>query len=154
VAVNRELTHFLKVSTNPIRVIAAIVARGDKLLVCQRPAHKRHGGLWEFPGGKCEPRESDREAISRELHEELGVEVLAVDPEEFAIDDPDSPFRIAFLPVSIAGEPVCREHSALRWGALDEIAQLPLAPSDRRFVDSLINAASVRKTALRDLGAE
>ena len=58
-----------------IRVIAAVIARGDRLLVCQRPPHKRHGGLWEFPGGKCEPGESDLEAARRELHEELGVEL-------------------------------------------------------------------------------
>jgi mutator protein MutT len=130
------------VSTHSIRVIAAVVTRGDQLLVCQRPEHKRHGGLWEFPGGKCEPGETDTDAISRELREELGVDVLAVDPEEFAIDDPDSPFRIAFLPVTIGGEPVCHEHSALRWGSLGELAQLPLAPGDRRFIDSRLNAAS------------
>ena len=119
-----------------IRVIAAVVEREEHFLVCQRPPHKRHGGLWEFPGGKCEPGEADTDAISRELREELGVEVLAVGSEAFAIDDPDSPFRIAFLPVAIKGEPVCHEHTALRWGHLAELAQLPLAPSDRRFVES------------------
>ena len=61
-----------------VRVIAAVVWRGDRLLVCQRPAHKRHGGLWEFPGGKVEAGESDAAAARRELREELGVEVTAV----------------------------------------------------------------------------
>jgi mutator protein MutT len=116
--------------------------------------HKRHGGLWEFPGGKCEPGETDRDAISRELREELGLDVLAVGPEEFAIDDPDSPFRIAFLPVTTAGEPICHEHSALRWGSLDELAQLPLAPSDRRFVDSRIGTASASRSDASELSAE
>lgn len=123
-------------------------------MVCQRPAHKRHGGLWEFPGGKCEPGETDRDAISRELREELGVEVLAAGPEDFAIDDPGSPFRIAFLPVTIEGEPVCHEHSAIRWGALSELAQLPLAPSDRRFVDSRMNSPSVNQPKTLELSAE
>jgi 8-oxo-dGTP pyrophosphatase MutT (NUDIX family) len=48
-------------------VVAAVIERDGRLLVCQRPAHKRHGGLWEFPGGKCDPGESDAEAARREL---------------------------------------------------------------------------------------
>jgi 8-oxo-dGTP pyrophosphatase MutT (NUDIX family) len=91
--------------------------------------------LWEFPGGKCEPGESDADAARRELREELGVEVLEVGPEAFAVDDPGSQFRIVFVPVTIVGEPVCHEHIALLWGDLGELAQLPLAPSDRRFVE-------------------
>ena len=49
------------------RVVASVIEVDGKLLVCQRPAHKRHGGLWEFPGGKIEPGESDFEAVEREL---------------------------------------------------------------------------------------
>jgi mutator protein MutT len=118
-----------------IRVIAAVVTRGDRLLVCQRPLHKRHGGLWEFPGGKCEPGESDADAARRELHEELGVEVREVGAEEFAVGDDGSPFLIAFMPVRIDGEPACHEHIALRWGTPGELATLDLAPSDRKFVE-------------------
>src|SRR5215218_9542027 len=118
-----------------VRVIAAVVSDGDRLLVCQRPLHKRHGGLWEFPGGKCEPGESDAQVAARELREELGVSVLAVGDEELAIHDPGSPYEIVFVPVTIAGEPVCHEHTALAWGTPAELARLPLAPSDRRFVE-------------------
>jgi mutator protein MutT len=139
---------------HPIRVIAAVIARGDHLLVCQRPPHKRHGGLWEFPGGKCEPGETDEEAARRELREELGVDVLDVGPEAFAIGDPDSPFHIAFVPVTIAGEPVCHEHTALLWGELGELARLPLAPSDRRFVEGCLAGASVRTPELGKPSAE
>jgi mutator protein MutT len=123
-----------------IRVVAAVIADGDRLLVCRRPAHKRHGGLWEFPGGKRESGESDAAAITRELHEELGVAVVAVGAERFAIRDAGSPFVVAFIPVEIAGAPVCREHTALRWGTVHELAQLALAPSDRQFVAALRQA--------------
>ena len=140
-ASSRKLRQFLRVPINSIRVIAAVISREDRLLICERPLHKRHGGLWEFPGGKCEPGESDRAAISRELEEELGVQLLDLGTELFAIDDPDSPFRIAFIPVTIAGEPTCHEHRALTWAKLEELAQLPLAPSDRRFVGSLMEIA-------------
>lgn len=133
-----SLAHISGVSKPSIRVVAAVIARGDRLLVCQRPTHKRHGGLWEFPGGKCEPGESDVEAARRELLEELGVEVKDVGPEVFAIHDPGSPFLIAFVPVTIVGEPICHEHTALQWGEPHDLAQLTLAPSDRRFVEEIL----------------
>lgn len=136
----RLLTH-----DQTIRVIAAVIARGDRFLVCQRPPHKRHGGLWEFPGGKCDPDESDADAARRELHEELGVVALSVGAELAAFHDAGSPFLIAFVPVRIEGEPVCHEHTALAWGTPAELALFDLAPSDRRFVDTLLaNAAAER----------
>lgn len=94
--------------------------------------------MWEFPGGKCEPGESDAAAARRELQEELRVEVTHVGREVFAIHDVGSPFLIAFLPVTIAGEPVCHEHSALTWAPRDVLTKLALAPSDRRFVEHLL----------------
>ena len=130
-----------------IRVIAAVISRGDSLLVCQRPHNKRHGGLWEFPGGKCEPGESDLQTTARELREELGVEVEAVGPEEFAITDPGSHFNIAFLPVCNVGEPVCHEHIALAWLPIQELAGMDLAPSDRRFVEQRDTASTVSRNA-------
>jgi mutator protein MutT len=118
-----------------IRVIAAVIAAGDRLLVCQRPPHKRHGGLWEFPGGKCEPGETDQAAATRELAEELGVTVVAVGTAETEIRDPGSPFVIVFVPVTIAGQAECREHTALAWATLRELQELRLAPCDQRFVE-------------------
>jgi len=105
------------------------------MLVCQRPAHKRHGGLWEFPGGKCEPGESDEDALRRELLEELDLELVSAGAPEFEAHDEGSPFMIVFIPVVTAGDPVAHEHDALLWGAADEIGALPLAPSDRRYVE-------------------
>jgi 8-oxo-dGTP diphosphatase len=119
----------------PIRVVAAVVSRGDTLLVCQRPLDKRHGGLWEFPGGKCEPGESDLDAVRRELHEELAVDVETVGDVEFAVIDEGSPFQIVFMPARIVGEPVCREHLSIAWESLNRLLSLGLAPSDRRFVE-------------------
>jgi 8-oxo-dGTP diphosphatase len=116
-----------------VRVVASVVEREGRLLVCKRPDHKRHGGLWEFPGGKVEPNESDFEAVTRELLEELDVQVRAVGSEQFAIADPGSDFIIAFLPVAIEGEPRCLEHAALAWVAEEELLSLDLAPSDLQF---------------------
>jgi mutator protein MutT len=123
-----------------IRVIAAVISRGDDVLICQRAHHKRYDGLWEFPGGKCEPGETLAEAARRELREELGVEVLDVGTEELAINDPGSSYLIVFVPVRIAGEPRCREHVALRWVPLSEVAAFPLAPTDQKYVESCLLA--------------
>jgi 8-oxo-dGTP diphosphatase len=121
-----------------IRVLAAVVVNNGRYLVCQRPPHKRHGGLWEFPGGKLEAGETLLMAAKRELREELDVEVTKVEPMAFSVADADSPFVIEFVPTSIAGTPVCQEHTALTWATLAELDELDLAPSDRQFVRFLL----------------
>jgi len=126
------------------RVLAAIVCRESKYLVCQRPAHKRHGSLWEFPGGKLEKGESLLEAARRELTEELGVETLSVGSPLFSTADPGSEFLIEFVPTVIDGDPQGLEHSALKWLCLEDLPSLDLAPSDRRFVEFLL-ATDVRE---------
>jgi 8-oxo-dGTP diphosphatase len=122
----------------PVRVIACVISSDGKFLVCQRPFAKRHGGLWEFPGGKVEPGETDEAAGKRELLEELGVEMISASDIDFSMSDSDSPYVIAFMPVSIRGTPACTEHVALHWGTPADLECLPLAPSDRCFVDHLL----------------
>jgi len=115
--------------------MAAVISLEDRVLVCRRPLHKRHGGLWEFPGGKCEPGESDADAIARELREELAVLVTSVGPAWGAIAEPHSEFIIVFVPVCIQGEPECLEHAEIRWVAVGELSNMTLAPSDSAFVE-------------------
>ena len=72
-----------------LRVAAAVVWRGDRLLLTRRPPGGRFGLLWEFPGGKLEPGETPEQALARELREELGVgawpgETLAVERHDYA----------------------------------------------------------------------
>ena len=119
------------------RVVACVIRRDDRYLVCQRPANKRHAGLWEFPGGKTEPDESDEHAAARELGEELEVELIRVSAVICEIADPGSSYLIAFVPVEIRGEPRCLEHSRMMWGTHAELLELPLAPSDRSFLEFL-----------------
>lgn len=117
-----------------IRVVAAVVERDGELLICQRPSHKRHGGLWEFPGGKVEPAENDFAAIRRELREELDVEVVSVDEPAFQSDDEGSRFSIVFLPTIISGVPRALEHEQVTWASIDKLSEMSLAPTDRRYV--------------------
>ena len=63
-----------------IRVVVGIICAGNSVLVAQRPQHVDHGGCWEFPGGKQEAGESSREALDRELFEELDIQVQTAHP--------------------------------------------------------------------------
>ena len=116
-----------------MRVLAAVIRDGDRYLLCRRPRHKRHGGLWEFPGGKIEPGEGLLEAAKREMKEELGLDVVAVGEALLARRDPGSPFVIEFVPVQVRGTPQALEHEEIRWVAAGEVAGLELAPSDLVF---------------------
>jgi mutator protein MutT len=120
-----------------VRVLAAVIRREGRYLICLRPAHKRHGGLWEFPGGKLEPDEGLAEAADRELREELGLELVSLGATLFSYREPDSPFQIEFVPVDAAGDPLALEHTQVRWAAFRELEGLRLAPADRAFAATL-----------------
>ncbi len=118
----------------PIPVVAAVIERDGRFLVGRRPENKRHGGLWEFPGGKLEPGESDLEGVRRELAEELRLEAVSTGRVLFVASDQGSPFSIRFVEVVVRGEPEALEHSELSWASPAGLAELPLAPTDARFV--------------------
>jgi mutator protein MutT len=121
----------------PVPVVAAVIEREGRYLLGKRPEHKRHGGLWEFPGGKLDPGESWTEAAARELDEELGLAVSGMGRTLFEAADPDSRFVIRFIEVEVKGSPEAREHSSVGWFSPAELAGMPLAPSDAAFVARL-----------------
>lgn len=120
-----------------IEVVAAVIQRDGCYLICRRPAHKRHGGLWEFPGGKVHDGETVEDAVRRELAEELQVELLRVGEVRSRIPDRNSPFVISFVDVEIVGDPRSIEHQATAWVAAATLLDYPLAPSDRIFAQRL-----------------
>ena len=116
-------------------VAAALLNPAGRCLMQQRPAGKRHGGLWEFPGGKVEPGESPVEALVRELAEELAVTVepAALMPLSFAADAaPGAHPLVMLLYVARAwlGEPRPLAAAALRWDEPAALAALPMPPVD------------------------
>lgn len=124
-----------------ITVVAAVIRRDGRYLICRRPPGKRHGGLWEFPGGKLHDGETVADAVRRELSEELHVELARVGEVRARIPDPGSSFVIHFVEVEIAGEPRSTEHQAIAWVSAADLRDYPLAPSDRAFVRSLTASA-------------
>lgn len=117
-----------------IRVLAAVIRRGDRVLLCKRPAHKRHGGLWEFPGGKLEPGESLLDAARRELAEELDLDAVSIGETLFVCRDPGSAFVIEFVEVVVKGDPVAHEHEDTKWLTVAETNGLALAPADSAYM--------------------
>ncbi len=119
-------------------VIACVVERDGRYLVCRRPSHKRHGSLWEFPGGKLLDGESQLDAARRELYEELGLSVESVGEVLYERQDPGSRFLIRFVATVASGTPELREHTAVEWAAPADIGRYALAPTDRAFADAYI----------------
>jgi len=122
---------------SPIRVVAAVIECEARWLVGRRPEGKRHGGLWEFPGGKVDSGETPTEAARRELFEELELQTDELGPFLMAVEDAGSPFVIEFFRVSVSGAPKALEHSEIGWFSIDELRDMPLAPADAAFVEWL-----------------
>lgn len=121
----------------PVRVIAAVIRRDDSWLLGLRPSQKRHGGLWEFPGGKYEIGETAFHAADRELQEEMGIGAVGVGEILFEFQDPDSPYLIEFRNVRIDGDPKPLEHEKIGWFDLEQISNMNLAPTDQKFAEYL-----------------
>jgi 8-oxo-dGTP diphosphatase len=120
-----------------MQVVAVVIARRGRFLVGQRPVHKHHGGLWEFPGGKVEANESLIEAATREIREELRAELRATGRVLAVVGD--QRVELHFLEASLSGEVYPQEHAALRWCDVAELGALPLAPLDRLFVEQTLS---------------
>lgn len=120
-------------------VVAALIQKDGRFLICQRPAHKARGLLWEFVGGKVEPGESKAQALIRECREELGVTVTVQDAfMEVTHEYPDLIVHLTLFYARIAeGEPQKLEHNDLRWITPREIPQYPFCPADESILKAI-----------------
>ena len=120
-------------------VVAALIWDKEKCLICQRPAHKARGLLWEFAGGKVEPGETKEEALIRECQEELAVMLSVGDVFMDVIHEyPDITVHLTLFQATIAkGVPQKIEHSDMRWVTVDELSQYAFCPADEEIVGRL-----------------
>ena len=113
-------------------VVAALIWNNDKFLICQRPAHKARGLLWEFVGGKVEHGETKEKALIRECKEELDVLISVGDIfMEVTHEYPDLTVHLNLFNATIAeGEPQKLEHNDIRWITPSEIPNYNFCPAD------------------------
>ena len=119
-----------------IEVVAALIWQDDKFMICQRPAHKARGLLWEFVGGKVEPGETKEQALIRECREELAVTLSVGDVFMDVIHEyPDLTVHLTLFNATIAdGEPQKLEHNDIKWIMPNEIPNYEFCPADKEIL--------------------
>ncbi len=119
-------------------VVAALIKKGDKFLICQRPKNKARGLLWEFVGGKVEKCEGKQQALARECKEELNLDITV--HEEFCVvmhEYPDITVRLTVFNATANSEPQLLEHNALKWITADETDNFEFCPADVEILEKI-----------------
>ncbi|MCM1221628.1 MAG: (deoxy)nucleoside triphosphate pyrophosphohydrolase [Lachnospiraceae bacterium] len=122
-----------------IEVVAALLRRGDKFLICQRPANKARRLLWEFVGGKVEAGEIKEQALIRECQEELAI---IVKPHEIFMEVtheyPDIKVHLTLFNCTISqGQPQLLEHNDMKWITPADIASYDFCPADKEILEKI-----------------
>ena len=122
------------------QVVAALIWDGPRFMICQRPAHKARGLLWEFVGGKTEPGETKQQALIRECREELAVEITVGDVfMEVTHAYPDITVELTLFHATIArGIPQMLEHNDIQWITPQQIPQFDFCPADEEILKQII----------------
>ena len=119
--------------------VGVIVDDAGQVLIALRPEGVHQGGLWEFPGGKCEPGERVEDALRRELHEELGITVLRQQP--LCLIRHHYGDKEVLLDVHrvdrFAGTPVGREGQPIRWVSVDSLESTQFPAANRPIIQRL-----------------
>jgi 8-oxo-dGTP diphosphatase len=118
-------------------VVAALIARGGRMLISQRLAGSGHAGRWEFPGGKREAGEDDAQALQRELLEELGI-VLPIGAHAWTEQSGPLELRFFWCGWAEALRPRPLEVAQFRWAPVEQLAGYLFPPADHRLVQALV----------------
>jgi 8-oxo-dGTP diphosphatase len=122
-----------------ITVVAAVIVEQQRVLVTQRPQGSHLAGAWEFPGGKVEDDEDPRDALARELHEELGIdaEAGAILDVAFHRYDAKSVLILFYLTRRLSGEPQPVQVAAVRWCEAHALDTLQFPPADASVLSAV-----------------
>lgn len=122
-----------------VEVVAALIWDQGRFMICQRPANKARGMLWEFVGGKVEPGETKEQALIRECREELAITLSVGDVFVDVVHEyPDLTVHLTLFNAAIAnGIPQRLEHHDIRWITADEISQYEFCPADEVILQRL-----------------
>ena len=122
-----------------VEVVAALIWRDDKFMICQRPANKARALLWEFVGGKVEKGETKEQALIRECKEELNI-LLSVGEifMDVVHEYPDLTVHLTLFNATIAeGEPQKLEHNDIQWITPSEIPNYEFCPADVEILEKI-----------------
>ncbi len=122
-----------------VEVVAALIWENDKFMICQRPANKARGLLWEFVGGKVEKGETKEEALIRECREELAVELTVGEVFMDVVHEyPDITVHLTLFNASIReGVPQRLEHNDIRWITAGEMDEYDFCPADEVILEEI-----------------
>jgi 8-oxo-dGTP diphosphatase len=124
----------------PIRVVAAVIARAGRYLITQRRPTAVLPLLWEFPGGRVEPGESDTDALRREVMHRLGVEVNVGSLISF-VSHPYERYTVdlhLYECTIVRGDPLEQNVLAYRWVTSADFDQFPFTPADEISMSKLL----------------
>ncbi|MBQ4141836.1 MAG: (deoxy)nucleoside triphosphate pyrophosphohydrolase [Clostridia bacterium] len=123
-----------------IEVVAALIWDDNKFMICQRPANKARGLLWEFVGGKVEAGETGKDALIRECREELGVTVSVGEIFMKVLHEyPDITVHLTLYNAVISdGIPQKFEHNDIRWIMPSEIGDYDFCPADEEILKEIL----------------
>jgi len=120
-----------------VQVVAGIIERQGRLLICRRKAEQSHPLKWEFPGGKVEPGETPEQALARELEEELGIfgaagqEIMRY---QHTYPGRDTIVLIFFRVQEFGGEPRNVIFHEMRWEPVERLAEFDFVEGDTKFI--------------------
>ncbi|WP_261816656.1 8-oxo-dGTP diphosphatase MutT [Vibrio gallicus] len=126
-----------------IHIVAAIILNSnqDQVFITKRPDHAHKGGFWEFPGGKVEFQELAKDAIERELHEEVGINNLTVQLfQSFDFDYSDKSLNFDFFLIeAFSGKPYGKEGQQGEWVAVSDLHQYAFPEANQPIVEAVMH---------------
>lgn len=127
-----------------VKVAAAIIREGEKILICKRGEGGNCPFLWEFPGGKLECDETPFEAIVREIKEELCIDIEPIEIFcEYSFSYPDKDIYFYFISAKIvSGEILPTFHKETKWLRPEDLSSLEYCPADIKTVELLKGVSS------------
>ena len=126
-----------------VEVVAALIWKNNKFMICQRPTHKARALLWEFVGGKVESGETKEQALVRECKEELDILLSVGDVfMDVTHEYPDITVHLTLFNATISeGEPQKLEHNDIQWIVPSEIPNYEFCPADEEILKQIISIA-------------
>ncbi|MCM2678789.1 8-oxo-dGTP diphosphatase MutT [Echinimonas agarilytica] len=127
-----------------VHVAVGVIERDRNIFITRRASHQHQGGKWEFPGGKCEGAETVLQALSRELHEEIGIECHSFQPLVVIQHDyGDKQVKLDTHWVrDFAGEPTGLEGQEGRWVAVEELSSYEFPEANEEILKRVVSDLS------------